>query len=59
MLKKAPVSLNASLGDSSHNPMDWQGRSYENVKGIELIAFWSIVFGLAAVILIVLMNIFS
>ena len=59
MLKDPPASLNASLADSSHNPMDWQGRSLEKVREIELIAFWSFLLVIIATLLVVVWNIFS
>mgnify|MGYP000120478644 CR=1 FL=1 len=59
MLKDPPASLNASLADSSHNPMDWQGRDYENIEGIELAIFWSIIAIFGTVLGIAMFNIFN
>lgn len=59
MLKNPPSLGDENLGDSSHNPMDWQGRSFDNIKGTELVAFWSMVLAFCAIIAIILFNIFS
>ncbi len=42
-----------------HDPMDWQGRDYENVKGIELVVFWSIVAGFGTILGIAIFNVFN
>ena len=41
-----------------HNPMDWQGRDYENVQGIGMIVFWTIIVGFVAILAISLYNVF-
>ena len=41
-----------------HDPMDWQGRDYENVKGIGMIVFWTIIVGFVAILAISLYNVF-
>ena len=41
-----------------HDPMDWQGRDYGNVKGIGMIVFWTIIVGFVAILAISLYNVF-
>ena len=47
------------VAKNSHNPMDWQGRDYENVEGIELAIFWSIIAIFGTVLGIAMFNIFN
>lgn len=47
------------VAKNSHNPMDWQGRDYENIKGIELVVFWSIVAGFGTILGIAIFNVFN
>jgi len=42
-----------------HDPMDWQGRDYENVKGIGMIVFWTIIVGFVAILAISIYNVFN
>jgi len=42
-----------------HNPMDWQGRDYENVEGNELIVFWSMIAACGTILGIAIFNVFN
>jgi hypothetical protein len=46
------------VAKNSHDPMDWQGRDYENVEGTELIIFWVIVAGFGTILGIAIFNVF-
>ena len=47
------------VAKNSHNPMDWQGRDYDNVQGIEVMIFWSIIAVFGTLLGIAIFSVFN